>query len=162
MRRPVWLVLLALVAGCATGGGRPPAPVTWPPGQYFLEATVSYVTRFGIQRDEHSAELHVEADQSIRLDSQTGICRDPLPLELQRDESRGVRTFRCGEVTFEIRPGPGTVTGQLSITVRELYRIRVCQERAFANPNGRCVRWDDDDRERTVTRRERLRVVRLD
>jgi len=80
---PSWMATpFTLVTGCATGRGVPPAPLTWPPGQYLLEATVSYVSRFGPQEDEHSAELLVEADQSVRLDSQTGPCRDPLPVEL--------------------------------------------------------------------------------
>lgn len=134
-------------------------PQAWPPGRYYLEATVSYSSTSGPERARYSADLHIEADQSMRLDSDTGVCRDPLPEEVQRDERQGVMTFHCGEVTFEVRPGLSTVTGHLSTSVSETYRTGFCQERAFGNPQGRCVRWVYEDRVRTVVKRERLRVA---
>jgi hypothetical protein len=158
MRRPtLWLVVLV---GCASPGGAPAGPLTWPPGQYYLEATVSYTSRFGPQQDLHSADLYIESDgRALLLAPHTDVCRDPPPAQLQADEARGVRSFLCGDVTFELRPVSGTVTGQLLRQVAEAFQTRVCQARAFDNPQGRCVRWVSEDRERMVTKRERLRVA---
>lgn len=157
-RDPVWLVFLALLSGCATGGGAPSGSLAWSPGQYYLEATVSYSGLSGPERATHSADLRIEPDGSMLLESHTGDCPDPLPAQLQRDQRRGVRTFDCGEAAFELALTSRTVSGRLLASVTEAYTVRVCRQYA-TTPGGRnCVRWATEDRERIARRVERLRV----
>jgi len=118
--------LLPLVWACASGGGAPAGPLVWPAGTYYLEATVSYPGNNGTQRDLYSADLYIGPDQSMRLDSHAGVCRDPTPPEVERAASRRIMSFRCGDLTFELRPGAGTVTGDVIAVVQEGRTVTEC------------------------------------
>ena len=171
LRDPVWLVLPALLVGCATGGGQASQPLTWPPGQYLLEATVTYdavetYTERGARRysdtrrDTHSADLYIEPDGSMRLDSHTGICQDPTPSQLQEDTRRRVRSFRCGDLMFVLRPGPGTVTGGVQARVRIEIRGRRCLSfTPTAGAGTVCAAYEEMGGSRLDTEDARLRVT---
>jgi hypothetical protein len=135
----------------------PTGPIAWPPGDYYLEATVTYTGGNGTERDLYSAELSVQPDQTLRLDSHQGVCEDPTPPQVQRDAERRVRTFRCGIVTYELRPGSDTVTGDLLATVQEGYTITECMLRG---PTGVCERSTTVVSTRPVNKEARLRVRR--
>jgi hypothetical protein len=158
MRRSLaYSVVLPLLAACAGSPVPPGAPLTWPPGSYFLEGTVSYTGDLGSERETYSADLYVEVDgRTLRLDSHVGgVCQDPTLPQLERDRSRGVRTFRCGDVTFELRPGRETVTGDLSAVVQEAYEETTCLR---YGSTGGCEETHTSVRTRPAVKRTGLRV----
>jgi len=156
--RPLpYVLLLPLVGACAGTGGAPSAPLEWPVGSFFLEATISYAGANGTQQDMYSADLFIASDGSMRMDSHVGaLCRPPTPTELDRDARRRVRTFRCGDVTFELRPGgSATVLGELSAVVQEAYTEVICVQRAS---NGSCLQSIQNVSTRAATKQAGLRV----
>lgn len=157
MTRPSFVaVLLPLVAGCASGGGTPAGPISWPAGHYYLEATISYTSGAGSERDLHSADLYIDSDQSLRLDSHDAVCRDPTSPELERDAARRVRTFVCGDLTYELRPGSDTVTGELEAIVQEGRSTSVCVLRDQA---GNCTQSYSQIETQSARKQARLRVT---
>lgn len=161
MRAPLHLLLLLpLVAGCASSGSVPVAPLTWPPGTYYLEATVAYESGFGTLRDTYSGDLEIQPDGSMRLDNHLGgVCQDPTPQELRRDAEQRRRVFRCGDATYVLRPGMETVTGELRASVTEDYEVVQCVVRGS---DGGCARTTRVARSRTVTKEASLRVRAVD
>ncbi|MDH3422679.1 MAG: hypothetical protein OEN00_06780 [Gemmatimonadota bacterium] len=155
MRQSCLFILLPLMAACASAGGVPAGPVAWPPGAYYLEATVSYSDGSGTVRDLYSADLYIEPDQSMRLDSHVGVCRDSTPPERRRDAERRIRTFPCGAVSYVLRPGSGTVTGDVVATVREGRRVEQCLRRGV---NGTCLQSHMTVVTALVRKEARLRV----
>jgi len=148
--------LSVLLVACASGGGVPSGPVAWPPGHYYLEATITYTSGAGTERDLHSADLYIEPDQSMRLDSHDAVCRDPTPPELQRDAERRQRTFACGDLTYVLRPGAETVTGDLQAIVQEGTSVSECVLRAS---NGSCAQSYSRIETRAARKESRLRVT---
>lgn len=154
------LLLPVVITGCASAGP-PPEPVSWPVGQFLLEGTVSYEAGFGQRRDTHIAHLTIARDGTLTLDSETGVCRLPTPVELERDERNRRRTFRCGDVTFEVRPGSSAVVGRLEAEVMMDREVRRCVEYT-TNANGQrvCTRYRSYVESVRVTREAPLRVTR--
>jgi hypothetical protein len=108
------LVLL----GCSAMGGPPTTPVPWTPGQYSLEATVGET----LSAEDVRAQLTIAPDSRISLASSTGLCRERDAAEVERDFARGRATFECGDATFQIRPIPGSVRGEVRASVLEEVR----------------------------------------
>jgi hypothetical protein len=79
---------------------------------------------------------------------------EPTTAELQRDAQRRVRTFRCGDALYELRPGGETVIGEIQVVVQEQYGEEVCVQRSA----GACVRTVTTIRTRPVRKRAQLRV----
>jgi len=154
-RRSAYALVTLSAAACSSAGGVPSVPLVWSPGAYYVEATISYNGGAGTQQDLYSADLYIEADQSLRLDSHQGVCVDPTPPELQRDSERRVRTFRCGAVVFELRPGMATVGGSVVATVQEGYTITECIRYAV---NGTCAQTSTRVATRPASKEARLRV----
>jgi hypothetical protein len=155
MRRLHYVLVLPVLAACASAPRAPAEPLAWPPGEYYLEATVTYAGGTGQRRDLYSADLYIGGDQSLRMDSHFSTCLEPTPAELERDARRGVRTFRCGEALVELRPQSTTVIGTLQIVVQEEYLEEVCIQR---NANGVCTQTISTIRTRPVRKRARFRV----
>jgi hypothetical protein len=151
------LLALPLLVGCASGGGAPAQPVSWPPGEYYLEATITYAGAGGTgRRDElYSADLYISPDQTLRLDSHFSTCLGATPAELQADARRGVRTFRCGQAALEIRPGRETVTARIRTVVQEEYGEQICVQR---NASGACTQSITTIRTRPVRKQAQMRV----
>jgi hypothetical protein len=155
-RNPQYILLVPWIAACATAPSGPREAIAWPPGHFYLEATVSYTGGSGPQDDLYVADLYVQPDQSMRLDSHVGgVCRDPTPAEIQRDYARRVRTFRCGDVTWELRPGSGTVSGEVQAVVQEGYTITQCIR---YGANGACEQTASRVATRAVRRTAPIRV----
>jgi hypothetical protein len=108
----------------------------WPTGTYDLLASVTYrsdsETGTRTERMEHRAELTVAPDETLVLTSSSGLCGIQTPDEVQRDVTRGVRTFSCRDARYVLRPAGGTVSGSAFITVQEGIRTR-----------GTCEQWED-------------------
>lgn len=155
--RPAQLLALPWIAACASGGGTPSLPLSWPPGEYYLEATIVYAGAGGTGRHEdlYSGDLYISSDQSLRMDAHFSTCLAPTPTELERDARRGVRTFSCGPAAFELRPGQGTVTARIQVVVQEEYGEQVCMER---NAQGACTRSITTVRTRPVRKEAQMRV----
>lgn len=158
-RNPGLLLALPLLGACASAGGEPAAPLVWPPGVYYLEATIDYQGGTGRKRDLYSADLYVREDQQLRIDSHFSTCMEPTTEELRRDARRRLRTFRCGDALLELRPGGDTVTGRIQVVVQEEYGEQVCVER---NAQGACTRTVTTIRTRPVRKTASLRVETRD
>lgn len=156
-RRLAQLLALPWITACASGGGGPSEPISWTPGEYYLEATITYAGAGGTgRRDElYSGDLYISSDQNLRMDAHFSTCLAPTPTELERDARRGVRTFSCGPAAFEIRPGQGTVTARIQVMVQEEYGEQVCMER---NQQGACIRSITTVRTRPVRKEAQMRV----
>jgi hypothetical protein len=148
---------LASLTACASGGGVSSAPLAWPPGEYYLEATITYAGAGGTGRHEdlYSGDLYISSDQSLRMDAHFSTCLAPTASELERDARRGVRTFNCGPASFEIRPGGETVTARIQVIVQEEYGEQVCTQR---NAQGACIRSVTTVRTRPVRKESPMRV----
>lgn len=159
MKRNGWLAgLIALfpwVFGCS-GAGTPRAEADWEPGRYVLEATLSSPgVRAGEPPARYQAELMVSLTGALTLTSSTGICRDPtFPVD---DRARGERTFECGEATYRLRPGPRTVTGQITAPIVVERTVTECV-RYTTNSTGQQVCAEFRER---VERSTRLATARL-
>lgn len=160
----VLTALWAVATACTTAGGAPgtPAePVSWPPGRFLLEGSVSYSSGFGTRRETHVAHLVILPGGSMSLDPDAGICREPTPAELRRDERNRRRTFRCGDVTFEVRPASGTVVGELRAMVTEDYSVRECVQYSVISDGERvCLRYRTVVESRRVEKEAPLRARR--
>ena len=167
------LVMLAAVTACSSVegvGSLPFGPISWPSGRYVLEASVRYEqSRTGILDELYLAELSVAIDGSMDLTSSSGICLDPRPAEIQRDEAQGRRTFRCGNATYTLRLTAGTISGELAAVVREVHIVRGACIRYSPQANTTrpvCAEYAREHGDRTTTKRFRLRIskveVRLD
>jgi hypothetical protein len=157
MARASFATLLGVFTiGCASGGGAPAGPIAWTPGHYYLEGTITYTSGAGNERDVHTADLYISADQSLRLDSHDAVCRDPTPPELDRDSAQGIRTFECGELTFVLRPLNESVRGELRAVVQEGRSESRCVLRDTA---GNCTQSYSQITTRSVTKQARLRVA---
>jgi len=154
-RRVLSPLALALAAACASAASDPAEPVVWPPGVYYLEATVEYQGGTGRKRDLYSADFYVREDQQLRLDSHFSTCMEPTPDELRRDERRRMRSFRCGDALLELRPGRDTVTGRIQVIVQEEYGERICVDR---DAQGACTRTVMTIRTRPARKSASLRV----
>ncbi len=167
--RRVWcLSVCLLLAGCASAGGEDPfrprtfgvpaPPLSWPTGQYVLEATIRYpqdsrhAEYTAIER--HSAELTIAPNGTMSLSSPFGSCRDPRP-DAAMDRARGTRSFDCGTATYHLRPGRGTVIGELVATVLEERRVR---GRCIQYDGGECSEFSWDIQSRQTDKRARLTV----
>jgi len=158
--RPIRLALLiatAWISGCASGGGVYATPLSWPPGEYYLEATITYAGAGGTGRHEelYSGDLYISPDQNLRMDAHFSTCLSPTASELERDARRGVRTFSCGPAAFEVKPGGETVTARIQVIVQEEYAEQVCVER---NSQGACTRSVTTIRTRPVRKQASMRV----
>jgi hypothetical protein len=155
--------LLAVVPACSSTGGSPapPAgPLSWPAGQYRLEATVRYNSEIGPTRDDYFADLTITLGGSMILTSSSGNCQDPSASAVQRDMARGRRSFECGDVTFDIRPMGQRIGGEILASVRETYRERGPCRRYETGMDGQrvCVEYSSRVLTRTSLKRERLRI----
>ena len=134
------LLALASVPACSSTGGLPRGPVSWSPGLYRLEAVIEYSQDFRgaayTARETYTADLIISQDGSMELDSSYGICRDPLPAQVQRDLARGRRSFDCGDAIYWLRPAAGTVRGEMVVTVREERRRSEGCARYTVGPDG--------------------------
>ena len=165
-----WKTLLLLISasGCAAGAsdtGSPPEPLSWPEGLYYLEAEVEYQqdTEWGNQTasDHHHAELTVHPGGFLRLNASSGICEDPLPSDVQRDRSRGQRTFRCNDATYVIKPVARTIRGEVRVKVLEGVRRRgSCLQYNYVEGQQVCVAYSYVVVQQTATKNVRLRVER--
>lgn len=157
------LALLVLASGCSTGGGAASdasaAPLSWPQGRYRLEGTVSYESGVSTRRDTHIAHLVIGPGGAMSLDSETGLCREPTAVELRRDRRARRRTFQCGDVTFEIRPGSESVVGELRARVMEDRQVRECVQYTVSSDGQRvCARYRTTVESREVVKEAALRV----
>jgi hypothetical protein len=153
-------VIAVLAAGCSSSPGRSSPPEPFQPGEYLLEASVSYGSGSETKVDRHEAQLLVEADQTISMTSTTGLCQGPPLPEVGQDRALGLRTFVCGEARYELRPSAGTVRGDLITTVMEITRVTECVEyRTTAEGQRVCVRTVERTVERPIMKRARLNVI---
>ena len=145
--RSLLLMVVAASACSSTGGApaSPPRPVSWPIGEYALEATVEYrddgLNRSNTVREDYSVDLAIGPGGSLVLLDPPGVCRDPTRPEVERDEALHRRTFRCGDLTYVVEPAGSTIRGELTATVNERIRRRGrCIERSYL---GGCMeyRW---------------------
>ena len=155
--RVAHLFALAWLTACASGGGGSSTPLSWPPGRYYLEATITYAGAGGTGRHEelYSGDLYISSDQSLRMDAHFSTCIAPTQSELERDERRGVRTFSCGPAAFEVRPGQNTVIARIQVVVQEEYAEQVCIQR---DALGACIRSVTTVRTRPVRKQAQMRV----
>ena len=156
------LIMVVAVTACSSTGGPPassPGPVSWPPGTYTLEATVVY--RYDYEygedtlREDYFAVLVIDSDFSLTLQNERGICRDPTRAQVDRDEALRRKTFTCGDITWVVEPGPGSmIRGELVATVTEGIRRRAECRRLVESMNGgvSCVEyyWNVNLRTRRV------------
>jgi len=151
------VLVLPWIGACASGGGQPSEPLSWTPGEYYLEATISYAGAGGTgRRDElYSGDLYISSDQTLRMDAHFSTCLEPTTAELERDERRGVRTFRCGPAAFEIRPGQHTVNARIQVVVQEEFGEQLCVQR---DAQGACTRTVMTVRTRPVRKDAQMRV----
>lgn len=153
------LCLSALVAACAGSGVVRTAPVAWPAGTYYLEGAVTYTSGFGERREVYSADLYVESDGTMRLDNHLGgVCQDPTPQQLRRDEEGRRRTFTCGTVGYVLRPNGESVTGELLAVVSEDHETTRC----VYTQGGVCAQTTRVQETRSVRKEAVLRVQRVD
>ena len=157
------LVMVVAATACSSTGGAPAsptAPVSWPIGEYALEATFEYQndTANAWQRDraDYFAVLIIAPDGSLTFQSANGICRDPTWSEVDRDEALHRKTFRCGDFTFVVEPAGSTIRGELTATVTK--RIRQRGECVAATSTG-CGRYRWTVNSDRTQERVRLTVV---
>jgi hypothetical protein len=90
------------------------------------------------------ADLTIDANGEMTLDSQSGLCRDPSPTVASEDTARRQRTFVCGDTTYQLRPGNGAILGNASTRVMEERVVTECVEYGVdANGNRVCTRYED-------------------
>ena len=162
-----FLLLLIAVPACSSTGGSPAppsGPLSWPAGQYHIEATVRYnegsFSQISPARDEYFADLTIAPSGSMTLSSSSGLCQDPFPPAATRDRARGRRSFECGDVTFDLRPMGQTINGDALASVREAYLRRGPCRRYEAGSDGRrrCVEYSWTVEHRMTVKRARLRI----
>jgi hypothetical protein len=134
--------------------------VAWEPGEYLLEASVTYGSGSEARVDRHEAELVIAPDTAMTLTSTTGLCQGPPPAQVGQDQALGVRTFVCGEARYELRPAGRTVRGELTASVMETVRETVCV-RYTVTPTGDrvCAQTVERTTQRPAMRRARLNVI---
>ncbi len=140
------LFMVVAASACASTGGAPaspPGPVSWPIGEYALEATVEYqydaVNRSNTAREDYFLDLAIGPGGSLALLNPPGVCRDPTRPEVERDEALRRRTFRCGDFTYVVEPAGSTIRGELTALVNERIRRRgTCIEYSFL---GGCMAY---------------------
>jgi hypothetical protein len=81
-------------------------------------------------RADFQTDLTIGTDSSMRIENPSGVCRERLPHEVMRDESRRQRTIPCGDVTYVFKPRGETIVAEIHVLVLEAIRRR-----------GRCIRW---------------------
>ena len=158
------LLLLVAVPACSSTGGAPaspPGPVSWPIGEYALEATVEYqddgLNRPNTAREDYFVDLAIGPGGSLALLNPPGVCRDATRPELERDEALRRRTFRCGDLTYVVEPAGSTIRGELTAIVNERIRRRgTCIEYSFL---GGCMEYQWYLNSRRTQKRARFRVV---
>ena len=155
--------LVPALAACSSAGagGPPPEPANWEPGQYVLEATVASPSGGAPSGSTpYQAELVISPTGAMSLTSSAGLCVDPA--QTAEDRARGQRTFRCGETTYRLRAGTGTVAGEITAPVVVETMVTECL-RFEMNPTtgtNECVQ-NQKKLVRTSTQvRAQLRVVR--
>ena len=158
---------LLVLAGSACSMGppleSPTGLVTWPVGQYVLEASVPYnqATESSERRDiaEYVADLTIAPGGSMSLTSSSGLCRVPARAQVPRDERVASGRFECGDVTYSFRPAGGTIRGEITARIQETFRVPgPC--RSGSTPDGTtiCVpTWQLEYRMNSKT--ARLRVL---
>ena len=152
------LLALPLIAACASGGGGgASAPIAFPPGEYYMEATITYNAAGGTgRRDElYSGDLYVYPDQTLRMDAHFSTCIEPTQAELDQDARRGIRTFKCGPAQIVVRPGSDTVISRIQVVVNEEYGEEICMQR---NSQGQCTRSTMTVRTRPTRKESQMRV----
>ncbi len=156
------LVMVVAATACSSTGGATGSstePVSWPVGEYDLEATVEYrddnVGGSSTGREDFFAVLVIAPGGSLTLQYVQGICRDPTRREVERDEALRRKTFYCGD-TYVIQPAGSTVRGELTATVTEQVRVRVCLR---YNDSGVCQTYGWNVSNRTTRKQARLRVT---
>ena len=158
------LVMVVAAAACSSTGGAPaspPGPVSWPTGEYALEATFEYQNDTAYAWDQVRADyfavLVIAPDGSLTFQSANGVCRDSTWSEVDRDEALRRKTFRCGGFTYVVEPAAGsTIRGQLTTTVTE--RIRQRGE-CLAEWTGGCGRYRWTVNSYRTQKRARLTVI---
>jgi hypothetical protein len=125
------LVTVVAATACSSTGGAPASPlgpVSWPIGEYALEARFEFkndtALAWNMDRADYFAVLLIAPDGSLTFQSANGICRDPTWSEVDRDEALRRKTFRCGDFTFVVEPAGSTIRGELTATVTERTRQR--------------------------------------
>ena len=154
MKRSLLCVFLIVAGACSTTGAPTRGPAGWPEGRYLLEASVTYGNGGGTQVDRHTAELQIGHDGTMTLDSSSGLCQDPTEMDAASDRSLGRKTFLCGELRFELRPGGGGVFGQLVTTVNVQELVSRCVEyKMDATGNRVCARTEEHLESRSELKR---------
>ena len=163
MKKPiVLLTLLPLFTACSASQGRPPQALSWPPGEYALEATVSYAVGGLTQRNQYRANLLISPEGELSLSSSTRICLDPTRGQAAADRQRRQRTFRCGDVRYVLRPRARTVQGGISTSVVEDELVTECVAYGVdANGVRICVEVRERWVSRSVSKGARLRVSEM-
>jgi hypothetical protein len=134
--------------------------VTWPVGEFVLEASVSYDVRGQTRVDRHTADLEIAPGGVLTLISSSGLCQGPPLDQIGADEERGRRTFVCGgDTRYELRPIGRTVTGDFTAAVVEEEIVTECVEYRI-NPDGQrvCARTRETVVQRPTTKRARIVV----
>ena len=146
------LLLVPLFGACASAGGAPAAPVSWQPGRYILEATVTNQEGVTSKRNEYRAELVIGADGAMTMTSPSGACKD----NSGQDGAPGQKRFQCGEESYRLRPGVGTVTGEIEVQIAVEAIVTECVPQN--NVDNRCAGTPDKSVKSTKQVRAPLRV----
>ena len=161
------LFMMVAATACSSAGGGPSSssdPISWPAGEYVLEASVRYRqdSSFGTgsATERYIADLTITPSGSMTLDSSSGLCMDRLLNKVQGDAALGERTFECGNATFSLRPRGTSVGGEISVSVREEVRQRGPCIAYTTGANGQqvCTEYSWTVVSRMTTKRARLRV----
>ncbi len=157
------ILLLLPVPACSSTGGAPaspPGPVSWPTGEYALEATFEYqndtANAWDRVRADYFAVLVIAPDGSLTFQITNGVCRDPTWSEVDRDEALRRKTFRCGDFTIVVEPAGSTIRGELTATVTERTRQR---GECLAEWTGGCGRYRWTVNSHRTPKRVRLTVI---
>jgi len=162
-RFPPSFPLLLTLSACATAGSNPglhPGPLDWPPGRFHLQGTVQYDNDTGAFQttatDVYWANLTIDPDGTMHLESSAGLCRETPPTEVSQQLARGLRKFPCENVVYTLRPAGSTIIGEMSVSITQAYRE---QGRPLAScPKEACQVYSYRVRERQISRTVNLRV----
>jgi hypothetical protein len=138
VKRILAILGVVLLAGCASGPARTAEPISWSPGRYMLEGSVTTMAGGMNSQEQHTADLLILSTGEMTMFSSSGVCVDPAPVAVGADAARGRRTFLCGEVRYELQPAGTTVRGRLFTTVIREERTTVCV-RYVVNQQGERV-----------------------
>ena len=159
-------LLLFPLAVCHVPGpeaGPAPGPLEWPVGRFHLRGTIQYRRDTGSAQstatEEHWADLTIGPTGEMRMESSTGLCRDPAPEEVKMGMARGQRRFQCGDASYFLQPAGSTVRAELTVSISQAVRERAgCIRWETVNNHRTCAEYGYNIRERQETRRVSMRV----